>query len=316
MILRRPLLEGPRIEAGDVRFIRLGEGGGWARSSFENGWLTFGYHAVPHEVCVREDWDEVRRLLQYRPNEGSITNGVNEVAAFYEMGADCLWITLADGHLWWAFAEEEVTWLGADDGAPSRFRKVIGQWRNDDVLGRPLRTSELSSSLTQVTGYQGTICKVRSSDYLLRRINAIEEPVAVAARQAQETMVAVAIDMIQMLHWADYETLVDLIFSRSGWQRTTRVGARLIDVDIVMEQPTTGESAFVQVKSKASQKVLTDYLQRFRESGHDHFFFVCHSASGSLRLPDERGLHLLEGRRLAEVAVRNGLFEWLAQRTA
>lgn len=64
------------------------------------------------------------------------------------------------------------------------------------------------------------------------------------------------------LHWADFETLADLIFARSGWQRSTPVGERLADIDILMEQPTTGETAFVQVKSRADQGVLDDYLTR------------------------------------------------------
>ena len=45
----------------------------------------------------------------------------------------------------------------------------------------------------------------------------------------------------------------------------SRVGENLTDVDLILEQPTTGERAFVQVKSKASQSTLDDYIGRFRE---------------------------------------------------
>jgi len=58
--------------------------------------------------------------------------------------------------------------------------------------------------------------------------------------------------------------LVDLIFARSGWQRVSRVGEDLADVDMILEQRATGERAFVQVKSKAGQAVLDDYVDRFR----------------------------------------------------
>ena len=75
------------------------------------------------------------------------------------------------------------------------------------------------------------------------------------------------------------------------------------------------ESAFVQVKSQASQAVLDDYLQRFRASGDDRFFFVCHTAQGALALPNEPRLHLFEGARLADAAVKNGLFDWLVERS-
>jgi hypothetical protein len=299
----------------EVRYIKLGTGGGWARQSIENGWVSFGYHEIPHQVCVADDWVTVRKLLSGRGSAGAITAGVNEVAAFYEMGSDCLWITFAEGHLWWTFAEQEVVWIGTDPEDPSRYRRAIGGWRNTDLLDRPLRTGGLSSKLTQVAGFRSTICTVTEEEYLVRRINAVDEPVVSRARDARRHMMEVAEQMISGLHWADYETLADLVLSRSGWQRVTRVGNRLIDVDIVMEQPTTRETAFVQVKSRADQAVLDDYLRRFRGSGHDRFFFVCHSARGALTLPSEVGLHLLEGPRLAEAVVRNGLFDWLVERS-
>ncbi len=108
---------------------------------------------------------------------------------------------------------------------------------------------------------------MKASDYLLRRINGIEEPVVVRAREARSAMIAVATEMIAELHWADFETLVDLIFARAGWQRISRVGGTQADTDLVLEQPTTGEIAFVQVKSKAAQAVLDNYIDRFRRSG-------------------------------------------------
>jgi hypothetical protein len=130
-------------------------------------------------------------------------------------------------------------------------------------------------------------------------------------------MVAVAAEMIAALHWADFETLVDLIFARSGGQRISRVGGTQKDVDLILEQPTTGEKAFVQVKSKAGQAVLDNYVDRFRRRGADEqWFFVCHSPKGALNADDESRLHVWAGDRLADAAVRAGLFDWLTERTA
>jgi hypothetical protein len=299
-----------------VRYIKLGVGGAWAREAIENGHLAFGYHGIPHELCERRDWDEARRLLSDRKSEGAITAGVNEVAAFYELGDDCLWITIADGYLWWAFAEPEVLPLDEwADGGPSRIRPTKGPWCNKDIQGKELRVAGLSSKLTQVANFRATICTVGAEEYLLRRINGQEEPVVAKAREARGKMIAVAVEMIRGLHWADFETLTDLIFARSGWQRSSRIGGTLADVDLVLEQPTTGEHAFVQVKSTASQAVLDDYLQRYQASGYDRFFFVGHSARGRLSLPKEPRLHLLEGASLADAAVKNGLFDWLVERS-
>lgn len=69
------------------------------------------------------------------------------------------------------------------------------------------------------------------------------------------------------------------------------------------------------VGTSGTQKVLDDYIDRFRASGCDRFFFVCHSANGALTLPEEGRLHLFAGERLADAAVKNGLFDWLMERS-
>lgn len=304
------------ISPSEVRYIKLGDGGRWAADAIEHGYVAFGYHSIPHEVCVAEDWEEVRRLLGDRKSKGAVTAGVNEVAAFYELGEDCLWVTFAQGYLWWAFAKAEVIENDVgDDEQPSRFRQAIGAWRNTDIHGRRLRMVGLSSRLTKTANFRATICTVPERDYLLRKINGITEPVVGKAKAARATMMTVVVEMIRGLHFADFETLADLIFARSGWQRSTPVGGTIADIDLLMEQPTTGELAFVQVKSTATQATLDDYLDRFRRSGYDRFFFVCHSARGKLQLPEEKNLHLFEGERLADAAVKNGLFDWLVERS-
>src|ERR1700730_9581136 len=48
--------------------------------------------------------------------------------------------------------------------------------------------SALSSKLTKVANFRATICKVEEEDYLLRRINGIEEPVVARANEARRAM--------------------------------------------------------------------------------------------------------------------------------
>ena len=307
------------INPNEIRYIKLGTGGDWARLAFERGEIHFGYKTVPHDLCQRRDWDAVAQFLAH---EGRITanarDATREIREFYTLGADCLWITFADGHLWWAFADPEVIWLGVEeDGQGARMRKAIDGWHKVNIAGEPLRIDGLSTRLTQVAAYRRTICRLKASDYLLRRINGVEEPVVARAREARNAMMVVAVEMIAGLHWADFETLVDLIFARSGWQRTSRVGGKLTDVDLILEQPATGETAFVQVKSKAGQAVLDDYDRRFQRSGtHDRMFFVCHTPTGALSADGDAGLHVWVGARLAEAAVKAGLFDWLMEQSA
>lgn len=307
------------INPEEIRYIKLGRGGSWVEPSFERKEIHFGYPTVPHDLCLRADWDAVVKFLTEEGRSlGKARDLAREIRDFYTLGSDCLWITFADGHLRWAFAEPEVTWLGVeDDRQGTRMRKTVDGWQKVNIRGEPLRIDDLSTRLTQVAAYRQTICRVKASDYLLRRINGIEEPVVARAREARAAMIVVATEMISGLHWADFETLVDLIFARSGWQRTSRVGGTQANTDLVLEQPTTGETAFVQVKSKAAQAVLDDYIGRYRRNGtYDRMFFVCHSPTGNLSLDDPAGVHIWAGDRLADAAVKSGLFDWLAERSA
>ncbi len=46
-----------------VRYIKLGAGGSFARSSLDSGELQLGYHEVPHDLCAAGDWDGVLRYF-------------------------------------------------------------------------------------------------------------------------------------------------------------------------------------------------------------------------------------------------------------
>jgi hypothetical protein len=121
--------------------------------------------------------------------------------------------------------------------------------------------------------------------------------------------------MLRRLDWRDFETLIDLIFARGGWQRQSAVGGNQADVDMVLTQPTTNETAWVQVKSRSSQGELDDYLRRFHNDGSfNRFFFICHSAPRVLRMPDAANLKLWMAEQIADAALEAGLFRWLVDR--
>jgi hypothetical protein len=130
-----------------------------------------------------------------------------------------------------------------------------------------------------------TICAVECIDYLLRRIRGGRAPMHTEAQRSLQALQSTTLALIQLLDWADFEVLVDLLFARGGWQRVSVLGGGQPDVDMILTQPITGETAWVQVKSCASQTVFKDYLARFGKDGRcDRLFFVCHS--GELTSPD------------------------------
>ena len=75
------------------------------------------------------------------------------------------------------------------------------------------------------------------------------EPLRAEAETATRQVRTIAANMIRRLDWKDFETLIDLIFSRGGWQRVGALGGDQADVDLVLKQPITEETAWVQVKS-------------------------------------------------------------------
>ncbi len=313
-------MENSAFNPSDIRYIKLGGSGAWCTQAFAEGIVPFGYGEVPHAACAAGDWDAVRATLLKRLNRsrGAATSDVRQIRDFYELPETALWVTIGQGHLWWTFADEDVIEVpDAGPGQPARYRRCKGAWSKVSLTGEPLTTRSLSWGLTQVAGYRGTICAVPKPDYLLRRIRGEDHPLHDAGLRLQAEVHDVAQAMIAELHWQEFETLVDLIFARGGWRRTSLLGQSMPDVDMILEQPLTGETAWVQVKTGTSQVEYEAYWKRFSDDGScDRFFFVCHTAKSPLcAVADDPRHHLLTGQELAALAVKVGLFDWLTERT-
>ncbi len=303
------------IRPSTVRYIKLGAGDAWFDRCRTENRIEFGRKGTPHEQAAVGDWDAVVRVYHDRFGMALRTarDSARQLRDFYTQPADTLWITFAEGYLWWAIAAPEVHWLGGDgEGAGELYRATRGPWRNTTVSGSPLRADDLSTRLTQVAAYRQTICEVEDPDYVVRRINGLEEPLVAEARAARAQAVAVCRKMIEGLHWRDFEILVDLIFASSGWRRISAVGGSQKDVDLVLEQAATGERASVQVKSRATTKTFEHYLNRLPDENHNHrIFFVCHSPNAALRHHAETDDRVWTGDRLAAMAFKAGVFDWL-----
>lgn len=306
------------FSVGVVRYIKLGEGGKWAAQAIRQGVIPFGYPAVDHRPCASRDWTEVgSQLALMGRQKAGVSQALRELKDFYELGDDTLWFTIADGRIWWAFASGPVI-RGEEGGpnGPARYRCTRNGWRNTSPAGIPLSVFNLSSALTRTASYRMTICAVKDADYLVRKIMDETEPLRAEAETATWQVRPIAANIIRRLDWKDFETLIDLIFTRGGWQRVGALGGGQADVDLVLKQPITEETAWVQVKSQSSQAEFDDYLGRFeRNGGFDHFFFVYHSAANAIQTREHRQLHLWSADCIASAAIDLGLFSWLTDRT-
>ncbi len=79
------------------------------------------------------------------------------------------------------------------------------------------------------------------SDYVIRRINGEKTPEIERAIVATAEMKASAESLMRLLGPRDFELLVDLVFTTSGWQRVGSVGGTQKTLDLDLTLPSTGE---------------------------------------------------------------------------
>ena len=306
------------VRASQAKYIKLGRGGKWERMCLEDGTMRFGYGDVPHELALSGDREGVRKLYTEKgATPTAATSHANQVLAFYHDRPDTLWITISAGYLWWCFAHPEVEYLGnesdRDKERGARLRRTIDGWRNTSLGGQPLRISDLNGGLTKVAAYRATLCNVEMLDYLLRKINDQELPVIRAAREAKRSLLQSVEGLMKLLPWREFELLVDLVFAESGWRRIGETGGTQKTVDIELALPSTGERAFVQVKSRTNQAQLDGYVGRLAQRDESRMFYVYHSGPDTLETTDPRVV-LVGPERLSEMVLGAGLFDWLLEK--
>lgn len=306
-----------RVETDTAKFIKLGEGGQWEGLCIDDGTLRLAYYEVPHDLALKGDREGIRDVyLELGQLAGKASDHARQVLEFYQEPPETLWITFHKGFLWWCQAKSGVEFLGHDKAAfpnGSRLRRTVNGWHNTSVGGKPLLLRELNGRLTKTGRFQGTICSVNARDYLLAKINDDELPVIIEAKTAKANSLATITSLIQHLTWQDFELLVDLVFSQSGWRRIGETGGTQKTVDLELELPSTGEHAFVQVKSATNRQQLQDYVGRLEGRPEARMFYVYHTASAHLEVDDPR-ITIIGPERLSALVLDAGLFSWLIQK--
>ncbi|HXM48189.1 MAG TPA: restriction endonuclease [Pyrinomonadaceae bacterium] len=298
------------IKPETVRFIKLGEGGKWESSCIEEGTIRLGYNSPYHENCLAGDWEPVRAYwLKYRNgNKRVAASDVNQIRAFYELSENSLWVTFFKRKLYWCFANNQV--MQIEDG--SRIRHTLEGWSCKDINGNNLTIENLDGRISKVQGFRGTICAVELPQYLENKINSIPQPEIQTAKDNLESLRESVEKLIQGLWWKDFELLVDLIFSQSGWQRLSVLGQTDKDIDLDVFSPVTNRRAFIQVKSQASNEVFDACVASFSTMEQfDEMYFVVHSCDATLRNRIVNRVSIFDTKKLSELVINAGLVSWL-----
>lgn len=312
-----------KIEPKDVRYIKLGKGGEYKDICFRENVLRLGYHqfpdfgGTPREEIPTKAKEFARAYKEYT-DKGAATRHAEQVADFYWCGKDTLWFTFDEKYLYWCFAEMTVKYFGKErekfkDG--SRERKAVNGWHKTNINGKSLLHKKLDGRLTKTSAFRGTICNIDPEvcSYLTRIINDEDLPYMKKAKKCRADVLESIINLTRSLHWKDFELLTELIFSRSGWRRIGFTGGTQKTIDIPLELPSTGEKAFVQVKSETNKKQFNKYIEDLQELQETRMFYVYHT--GPELTTDRKDVTVINAEKLAEMILNAGLFDWLIKKS-
>lgn len=302
-----------------VRYVKNGAGGRWWPDAKSRSRLHAGWSQIPDEALREIDIAAMGAILreQYGARPGA-TQDLNALRTLLEGPSQHLWVTFEDGFLWWATVRDGITVSPSNETAEQGhfWLDLDRPWDNHSLAGRHLAMSELPGIVTTTAGFKGTVCEPKGWREILRLIRDEEDADTAAAMSARLAYQAAVGKLVARLRPKDFEVLVDLILSRSGWTRIARIGGATEGIDIEVENPAIDEVAFVQVKGEAGQATLDDYVARFqaRRERYHRMIFAVHTPKGAITAPDGDPVQVWDGTKVSELVVRLGLGDWLAKR--
>lgn len=303
------------IDFDHAYYIKLGEGGKWEQSSIREGKMRIGWTNVALEDLHRERWDRIEGAIRQKvKNPGSATHDFNSLRTIHTSNHGDVWITFSDAKLWWCRLEDGPIL----EDEISKYRLTDGGWHDRSLQGKVFLTNTLPGAVAQLQAFRATSCTVRPLDTLRRLINDEHTPEYAAVVDAREDLVCRIEGLVRHLHWQDFEVLVDLVFSGSGWRRRSVVGRTMKFADIEFEDIINRESYQVQVKSRSTLAEFHAYADRFNRDDFRRLFYVVHTPDDDLaayEAPPDSGVVLVLPRQLSLMVVDAGLVGWVLEKT-
>ncbi|MFY9725214.1 MAG: restriction endonuclease [Bryobacteraceae bacterium] len=301
-----------------MRYVKAGRGGRWWRASKDNGQVHLGWNTVPADLLLKPNFPKIKRLLMA---QGGAAQDINALRALLDSPSKHVWVTFEDGCMWWCTVRDGATVnpKGESDELGHFWLLCDRPWSNKSLNGTLLAVADLPGTVTRVAGFRATVCEPKDWPTILRIIQDQKDPDATKAAEARRRYMEAVLKTVKRLSPKDFELLIDLILGRTGWARISTLGQTREGIDIEAENLTADEIAFVQVKGSATQGVLDDYVERFKERSdfYTRMIFAVHSPNGELTPPaDLPAVQLWTGDRVAELVVRLGLGEWVERRIA
>lgn len=275
-----------------VRYVKNGEGGKWWKAAKHSSQIHLGWRMVPHSLLRAGDFASIEPLIRSEfERKAKATQDLNALRTLLDRPSQHVWITFEDGCMWWCTVHDGIE-ANPDSDMSRRghfWLTCALPWSNRSLDGqRHLSITNLPGIITAASGFRRTVCEPAGSTEILRVIRNEEDEDARAAALARGRYEGAVAKLVARLREKDFELLIDLVLSRTGFPRLAELGRTREGIDIEAQNATSGEIAFVQVKSSETQAVFDDYVSRFveRRERYDRMIFAVHTPRGNLRPPD------------------------------
>jgi hypothetical protein len=307
-------------DAKKIRYIKLGDGGKWWNECKERKILRLGFNsgsADIFEIARNGHWELVKTYWAEH-QVGTPTQHANQMQEFFEDDGQTLWITFEGGCLYYAFTDggEIIKEPPSDSTHWTSHRKLTQDgWRNIDVDGNELRREGLSGRLTKTAGYRQTICGLQKDveDYLRNRLKCKLSPDLVNALKSVTNLEKSIQPLVKVLTPSDFELLVELIFSNSGWRKNSPTGGNQKTTDLDLYNPITNKQIWVQVKSTTNPNQFSEYVEKHfsDRTSFETMYYVYHSGNVGENLHNDSQISVWDIETVAKQVVANGLTDWV-----
>jgi hypothetical protein len=306
-----------------VRYVKNGSGGKWWKTAKADGQIHAGWSNVQEALLINPgDFSAIQQAISSdesgSQDAGARKRDFNQLRDLLDKPSRHIWITFEDGCMWWCTVKDgaAVNPPTGSQAAGHFWLTCDLPWSNKSLQGRLLSISGLPGMVVRASGFRGTVCEPRAAKAILRIIRDEVDADAHAAALAREAYERAVSKLVSRMGDKDFEVLVDLILSRTGWARLAKLGRVTEGIDIEVENAASDEIAFVQVKSSATQATLDDYVSKFNErrDRYHRMIFAVHSPEGNVTPPSGLPIQVWTGEKIANLVVKLGLSDWVANR--